>query len=276
MRNPAYASIVGAGANACVLHYRENNAKSRDGDLVLIDAGAEYRGYAADITRTFPVNGRFSEGSARCTTWSARRRRRALAQARPGVRRTKPGTTPRCHAHRRPAALGLLKGGWRNRDRRRRLQALLPAQDRALARPGRARRGRLPDRRRIAAAGTRHGVHPRAGPVHPPMTRGVPAKWRGIGIRIEDDVLVTADGHRVLTGALERSADEVEGLMAPRGNAQVPANASRVRFSGAASVQTTSSSMRMPPKGLNASTRFQSTASASPFCFSSSSSMSMK
>ncbi|RBC23030.1 aminopeptidase P N-terminal domain-containing protein, partial [Xanthomonas oryzae] len=57
---PAYGSIVGSGSNACVLHYRANNARSRDGELVLIDAGAEYRGYAADITRTFPVNGRFT------------------------------------------------------------------------------------------------------------------------------------------------------------------------------------------------------------------------
>ncbi len=73
---PAYGSIVGAGANGCVLHYVANNARATDGDLVLIDAGAEYRGYAADITRTFPVNGRFSRSSAPCTTWSARRRRR--------------------------------------------------------------------------------------------------------------------------------------------------------------------------------------------------------
>src|SRR5690554_3682275 len=58
---PAYNSIVGAGANACVLHYRANRGQARDGDLVLIDAGAEYQGYAADITRTFPANGRFSK-----------------------------------------------------------------------------------------------------------------------------------------------------------------------------------------------------------------------
>jgi Xaa-Pro aminopeptidase len=57
---PAYNSIVGSGVNACVLHYTENNARLRGGDLVLIDAGCEYEGYAADITRTFPVSGRFS------------------------------------------------------------------------------------------------------------------------------------------------------------------------------------------------------------------------
>ena len=59
-RFPAYNSIVGSGKNACCLHYTENDAKMQDGDLVLIDAGCEFQGYAADITRTFPVNGRFS------------------------------------------------------------------------------------------------------------------------------------------------------------------------------------------------------------------------
>ncbi len=68
---PAYTSIVAAGANACVLHYCANAECSRDGDLVLIDAGAEYRGYAADITRTFPVNGRFSPAPA-CAIRSGR------------------------------------------------------------------------------------------------------------------------------------------------------------------------------------------------------------
>src|SRR5690606_37912544 len=59
-RHPAYGSIVGGGANACVLHYVDNGAQLQDGELVLIDAGCEYQHYAADITRTFPVNGRFS------------------------------------------------------------------------------------------------------------------------------------------------------------------------------------------------------------------------
>ena len=66
--NPAYNTIVGGGANACVLHYINNNSALQDGDLVLIDAGCEYQGYAADITRTFPVGGRFSLSSAPCTT----------------------------------------------------------------------------------------------------------------------------------------------------------------------------------------------------------------
>ena len=81
----AYGSIVGAGANACVLHYRANNATARAGDLVLIDAGAEYRNYAADITRTFPIDGRFSKEQRALHDLVGAAQRAALAKARPGV-----------------------------------------------------------------------------------------------------------------------------------------------------------------------------------------------
>ncbi|VFS74747.1 Xaa-Pro aminopeptidase [Raoultella planticola] len=64
-RFPSYNTIVGGGENGCILHYTENESELRDGDLVLIDAGCEYRGYAGDITRTFPVNGKIQPGAAR-------------------------------------------------------------------------------------------------------------------------------------------------------------------------------------------------------------------
>ena len=93
---PAYEPIVGGGANACVLHYRANNAPLRDGDLLLVDAGAEFECYASDITRTCPVNGRWSVGAARALRGGARgparRRSTRSAPAAPGARRT----TPRC------------------------------------------------------------------------------------------------------------------------------------------------------------------------------------
>src|SRR5690606_16435271 len=82
---PAYSSIVGAGANACVLHYNDNNAPVRRGDMVLVDAGAEYRGYAADITRTFPADGRFSPEQRALHDLVGAAHAAALAQARPGV-----------------------------------------------------------------------------------------------------------------------------------------------------------------------------------------------
>src|SRR5690606_30434591 len=82
---PAYSSIIGAGANACVLHYRDNRATVRRGELVLVDAGAEHRGYAADITRTFPVDGRFSREQRTLHDLVDAAYAAALAQARPGV-----------------------------------------------------------------------------------------------------------------------------------------------------------------------------------------------
>lgn len=83
-RFPAYNSIVGSGKNACCLHYTENDAKMTDGDLVLIDAGCEFQGYAADITRTFPINGRFSEEQRAIYDVVLKSQLAAIAATRPG------------------------------------------------------------------------------------------------------------------------------------------------------------------------------------------------
>jgi len=213
---PAYASIVGAGRNACVLHYRDNRAKSRDGELVLIDAGAEYRGYAADITRTFPVNGCFSREQRTLHDLVCAAQAAALAQAMPGV--------PYEAGHEAAVAtlaegllsLGLLKGS---------LASVLASGD--YRRFYRHKTGhwlgldvhdvgeyRIDGESRLLEAGMVFTIEP--GLYIPTDDASVPARWRGIGIRIEDDVLVTPQGHRVLTDALERSADEVEALMASR------------------------------------------------------------
>ncbi len=88
---PAYTPIVASGANACVLHYSANNAHMRDGDLVLIDAGCEFDSYAADITRTFPVNGRFTRAAEnRCTNWCC------APRTRPCRRSCRAGPTAAC------------------------------------------------------------------------------------------------------------------------------------------------------------------------------------
>ena len=211
---PAYSSIVGAGANACVLHYRDNRAKSRDGDLVLIDAGAEYRGYAADITRTFPVNGVFGKEQRALHALVCAAQAAALAQARPG--------TPYEAGHDAAVecladgllSLGLLKGT---------LKGVLASGD--YKRFYRHKTGhwlgldvhdvgeyRIDGEPRLLEPGMVFTIEP--GLYIPADDAAVPAKWRGIGIRIEDDVLVTRSGHQVLTDALERSADDVEALMA--------------------------------------------------------------
>ncbi|HEY1070795.1 aminopeptidase P N-terminal domain-containing protein [Thermomonas sp.] len=211
---PAYASIVGAGANACILHYRANAAKARAGELVLIDAGAEHRGYASDITRTFPVGGRFSREQRALHDLVCRAQAAALAQARPGV----PYEAGHEAAVRTLSdgllSLGLLQGS---------LEAVVANGD--YKRFYRHKTGhwlgldvhdvgeyRIDGASRLLEPGMVFTIEP--GLYIPADDAAVPAKWRGIGIRIEDDVLVTRDGHRVLTGALERSADEVEALMA--------------------------------------------------------------
>lgn len=211
---PAYASIVGAGANACVLHYGANNAKSRAGDLVLIDAGAEYRGYAADITRSFPVNGRFSKAQRALHDLVCAAQAAALAQARPNTAYEAGHDAAVRTLSEGLLSLGLLKGT---------LERVLADGD--YKRFYRHKTGhwlgldvhdvgeyRIDGASRLLEPGMVFTIEP--GLYIPADDPAVPAKWRGIGIRIEDDVLVTGDGHRVLTGALERSADEVEALMA--------------------------------------------------------------
>jgi len=210
----AYGSIVGAGANACVLHYRANNAAARAGDLVLIDAGAEYRNYAADITRTFPVDGRFSKEQRALHDLVGDAQRAALAHARPGVA---------YEAGHRAAVetltegllrLGLLKG---------RLEKAIV--DGTYRRFYRHKTGhwlgldvhdvgeyRIDGESRLLEAGMVFTIEP--GLYVAPDDTSVAAKWRGIGIRTEDDVLVTADGHRVLTDALVRDAEAIEDFMA--------------------------------------------------------------
>ncbi|MEO5628299.1 MAG: aminopeptidase P N-terminal domain-containing protein [Thermomonas sp.] len=211
---PAYSSIVGAGANGCVLHYRDNNAKSRDGELVLIDAGAEYRNYASDITRTFPVNGRYTKEQRALHGLVCAAQAAALAQARPGVAYEAGHAAAVETLTEGLLSLGLLKG---------KLKTAIAAGD--YNRFYRHKTGhwlgldvhdvgeyRIDGQSRLLEPGMVFTIEP--GLYIAPGDTAVAAKWRGIGIRIEDDVLVTASGHRVLTDALERSADQVEALMA--------------------------------------------------------------
>ena len=211
---PAYSSIVGSGANACVLHYRANASKVRAGELVLIDAGAEYRGYAADITRTFPVNGRFSKAQRQLHDLACAAQAAALGQATPGV------PYESCHDAAVEVladgllSLGLLKGalkptiesgGYKRFYRHKTGHWLgLDVHD--------AGEYRIDGQPRLLEPGMVFTLEPGIYVGRGDTT--VPAKFRGIGIRIEDDVLITPAGHRVLTDALERSADQVEALMA--------------------------------------------------------------
>ncbi|GAB3379574.1 aminopeptidase P N-terminal domain-containing protein [Lysobacter fragariae] len=211
---PAYGSIVGAGHNACVLHYRANNAQAKDGELVLVDAGAEYRGYAADITRTFPVTGRFSKEQRVLHDLVGAAQAAALAQACPGVAYEAGHNAAVETLTEGLLRVGLLKG---------KLEKNLS--DGSYRRFYRHKTGhwlgldvhdvgeyRFDGESRLLEPGMVFTIEP--GLYIAPDDTSVDAKWRGIGIRIEDDVLVTQDAPQVLTHALARSADEIEAFMA--------------------------------------------------------------
>jgi Xaa-Pro aminopeptidase len=207
---PGYATIVGAGENATILHYIDNRCAVADGDLVLVDAGCEYDHYTADITRTWPANGRFSPAQRRVYELVLDVQVSAIALVRPGA------TLDQIHDHcvRRltegMVELGLLAG---------------PAADRVADQ----------SYRRFYMHGTSHwlgmDVHDvgaythggKARPLAPGMVltvepglyiaaaaRDVPDALRGIGVRIEDDVLVTDTGHEVLTAACPKRIEDLE------------------------------------------------------------------
>ncbi|MEQ4575532.1 MAG: Xaa-Pro aminopeptidase [Gammaproteobacteria bacterium] len=210
---PAYGSIVGAGANACVLHYRANNARVREGELVLIDAGAEYRGYASDITRTFPVDGRFSKEQRALHDLVVAAQAAALEQARPGV--------PYEEGHLAAVEVlteGLLRLGLLKGDLEENIV------DGSYKRFYRHKTGhwlgldvhdvgdyKLAGESRLLEPGMAFTIEP--GLYIAPDDASVEPKWRGIGIRIEDNVVITEDGHHVLTAALARTAEEIEAEM---------------------------------------------------------------
>ena len=210
---PAYASIVGAGANGCVLHYVANTARAKDGDLVLIDAGAEYRNYAADITRTFPVNGRFSKEQRALHELVGAAQAAALARARPGVAFAALHEAVVEVLSEGLLRLGLLKGSlekcvagehYRQFYRHKSGHWLgLDVHD--------VGDYRIDGQSRLLELGMVLTIEP--GLYVAADDRTVPAKWRGIGIRTEDDVLITAEGHRVLTDGLARCADRIEAFM---------------------------------------------------------------
>lgn len=213
-RSPAYASIVAAGRNACILHYTENTSQIRDGDLVLIDAGCELDCYASDITRTFPANGRFSLEQRAIYEIVLAAQHAAFEVIGPGRHWNE--------AHEatvRVITEGLLQLGLLSGE----LETLIASE---AYKPFYMHRAghwlgmdvhdvgdyRVGGEWRVLEPGMVMTVEP--GIYIAPDNDRVPKKWRGIGVRIEDDVVVTRTGHQVLTEAVPKDPDAIEALMA--------------------------------------------------------------
>ena len=221
-QSPAYGSIVAAGANACVLHYQSNQAKIHDGDLVLIDAGCEFDSYASDITRTFPVNGQFSAAQKTLYEIVLASQYAALECAKPGAR-----YMDGHHAAVRVLTQGMLDTGLLDKHK-------VGTVDDAIANL---------DYRQFYMHGTGHWLgldvhdvglyrethniaeekpyrHLQAGmviTVEPGIyvrpAEHVPEEFWNIGIRIEDDILITSDGHLNLSRDTPKTVAEIEAEM---------------------------------------------------------------
>ncbi len=211
-RWPSYNTIVGSGDNACILHYTENESKMKEGDLVLIDAGAEYQGYSGDITRTFPVGGKFSRPQRELYDIVLNSLNLALSLYRPGtsihevtlqvVRLKVEGLVK----------LGILQGDVDQLIEDKAHQAFfmhglshwlgLDVHDVGFYGT---------DRDRILEPGMVITIEPG---LYIAPDADVPLEYRGIGIRIEDDIVITKTGNENLTDSVVKDADEIEALMA--------------------------------------------------------------
>ena len=212
-RFPSYNTIVGSGENGCILHYTENECEMRDGDLVLIDAGCEFHGYAGDITRTFPVNGKFSEPQRAIYDIVLASLYKALALFRPGI-----SIHDVNEEVVRIMVTGLVELGVMEGE----VDALIAEQaHRQFFMHGLSHWLGLdvhdvghygtPSRDRILEPGMVLTIEP--GLYIAPDAK-VPAQYRGIGIRIEDDIVITAEGNENLTDSVVKDADAIEALMA--------------------------------------------------------------
>ena len=211
-RFPSYNTIVGSGENGCILHYTENESELRDGELVLIDAGCEYRGYAGDITRTFPINGKFTPAQREIYDIVLASLDAALTLFRPGTSIQDVTSDVVRIMITGLVKLDILKG---DVD-----QLLADNAHRAFFMHGLSHWLGLdvhdvgvygPDRSRTLEPGMVLTVEPG---LYIAPDADVPPQYRGIGIRIEDDILITENGNENLTASVVKRADEIEALMA--------------------------------------------------------------
>jgi Xaa-Pro aminopeptidase len=223
-QSPAYGSIVASGANACVLHYSANNAKIKDGDLILIDAGCEFDSYASDVTRTFPANGKFSKPQKVLYELVLAAQTAALQHAKVGAR-----YMDGHNAAIQVLTQGMLDTGLLNKDKAGSLEDALASQAyrqfymhgtghwigmdvhdvgnyRDPASP--AGTGDKPYRK--LQAGMALTVEPG---IYVRPAEGVPEQYWNIGIRIEDDIIITEQGPLNLSKDTPKTVKEIESVM---------------------------------------------------------------
>jgi len=208
---PAYTSIVAGGANACVLHYVSNDAVLNAGDLLLVDAGCELDGYAADITRTYPVSGRFTPAQRDVYQMVLAAQGAAIAAVQPGAAWTAPHDAALRVLARGLIDFGLCQGS---------VDKVIEAGDYKrfyMHRTGHWLGLDVHDAGEYKRDGQWRELKPGMVLTVEPgcYIRGddVPARFANTGIRIEDDVLVTASGNEVLTHAAPKSVQDIEALM---------------------------------------------------------------
>ncbi|MDB9511952.1 aminopeptidase P N-terminal domain-containing protein [Kamptonema animale CS-326] len=213
---PAYPSIVASGRNSCILHYIENNRQLQEGDLLLIDAGCAYDYYNADITRTFPVGGKFTPEQKTIYELVLEAQLQAIAEVKPGNPYSKVHETAVRVLVQGLMDLGLLCGDIEEIIKEEKYKPFymhrtghwlgLDVHDVGVYQYGENPQLLQPGQVLTVEPGIY--ISPEIKPVEgqPEVDR----KWRGIGIRIEDDVLVTLDGHQVLTAAVPKSVESLE------------------------------------------------------------------
>ena len=211
---PSYTSIVAGGVNACILHYNENNQILVDGDLLLIDAGCEYEYYASDITRTFPINGKFSPEQKAIYELVLEAQLAAIETVMPGNHWNTPHDTTVKVLTEGLVKLGLLKGS---------VNTLIESgayKDFYMHRAGHWLGMDVHDVGDYKIEGKWRELEPgmvltvEPGLYIAPDNKNVEVRWRGIGVRIEDDVAVTRNGYEVLTSGLPKTVQEIEAFMA--------------------------------------------------------------
>lgn len=211
---PAYTSIIGAGANATVLHYISNNGELHDGELLLIDAGAEYKGYASDITRTFPINGHFTKAQREIYDLVLQTQMACVEMVRPGTTHDELKSHSVEMLTEGMVRLGLLKGDPKELIKEKKHEQFymhglghmlgIDVHDVGVY--------YYEQQSRALEPGVVMTVEP--GLYISPNTKDIPEQYLGIGVRIEDDVLCTTNGPRVLTNKVPKNADEIEAVMA--------------------------------------------------------------